>query len=83
MSGQKIIEAAWISYAERVIPATAPPVQYQECRRAFYAGAGGLFAGIMTVLDPGAEPTEADCARMESIQNELDGYLADLLRGKG
>ena len=78
----KIIEAAWHSYAESVLPAKAPPVQFVECRRAFYAGANALFGGLMTILDPGDEPTEADLDRMREIQSELEGFVKDMGEGR-
>ena len=32
------IEEAWESYRKTVIPEGAPPIQIDECRKAFYAG---------------------------------------------
>ncbi len=82
MARQKIIDAAWRSYAEQIIPANAPDVQRQECRRAFYAGAVSTFGGIMAMLDPGTEPTDADLQKMSALQEELDQYARDLESGR-
>lgn len=54
--------------------------QRQQLRDAFFAGAQHLFASIMTILDPGEEPTEADLARMESIHRELETFAGELGR---
>lgn len=67
----RLIEAGWLAYRLKVVPASAGQVQVEETRRAFYAGAQQLFASIMVMLDPGAEPTDADDRRMEAIDNEL------------
>ena len=76
------IDAAWRSLAERAIPPAAPDRQRIEMRRAFYAGAQSLFLALMCDLDPGAEPTEADEARVKAIDAELKAFAADLLAGR-
>ena len=75
----KIIEAGWISLRLYGIPPPgAPDIQVEEMRRAFFAGAHHLFASIMTVLEPGTEPTANDLERMDKIHRELDAYRAQL-----
>ncbi len=74
----KIIEAGWVIYLHKVVPASAGPVQINETRLAFFAGAQHLFASIMTILEPGAEPTEKDMQRMDHINNELRAFGASL-----
>lgn len=81
MAHPKIIDTAWRSYAEQVIPMNAPDIQRQECRRAFYAGAASVFSGIMTMLDPGAEPTDADLEKMSALEDELNQYAKSLAAG--
>jgi hypothetical protein len=79
----KIIEAGWVSYLHNVMPASAGAVQIEETRRAFYASAHHLFASIMTMLEPGAEPTEKDMRRLDHINNELRAFAASLsIRGR-
>jgi hypothetical protein len=46
-------------------------------RGAFFAGAQHLFASIMVIMDPGAEPTAADLARMSQIHEELERFVRD------
>lgn len=55
----------------------APPDQLREMRMAFFAGAQHLFSSIMTVLDPGEEPTDKDLQRMDLIHQELDAFIKD------
>lgn len=82
MPDQKIIDAAWRSYSEKVLPFNASDIQRQECRRAFYAGASSLFDGILTMLDPGTEPTDADLDKMTAIHSEFEEYAKALSEGR-
>lgn len=77
-----LIATAWQDYLTRVIHADADEVQKQETRRAFYAGAGSLLKGLMNVLEPNEEITEADMALMDSIQKELADFWQAMLEGK-
>ncbi len=74
----KIIEAGWVSYLHNVMPKSAGAVQIEETKFAFFAGAQHLFGSIMTILEPGAEPTEKDMQRMDHINNELRAFAAQL-----
>lgn len=84
MAEQKILDAAWRSYAEAVIPLDAPDIQRTEMRRAFYAGAALLFGGIMAMLDPGPdiEPTAADLRKMDALKKELDDFARHIRQGR-
>ena len=77
-----MLNDAWLSYAEEVIPANAPEVQRSELRRAFYAGARVLFDGVVNGVSEGEEPTLADLALMDAIKAELGQFLKDLKAGK-
>jgi hypothetical protein len=74
----KLIEAGWISLRVQTLPLDAPAVQLQNMRMAFMAGAQHLFASILTILEPGAEATDADLGRMELIHQELEAYRQEL-----
>ena len=80
MSRRTIIEASWNSYREQCIPSTASHVQVVESRRAFYAGALGLFSEILASLSPGQDETEGDLKMLDDIKSELDGYQQVLSR---
>jgi hypothetical protein len=74
----KIIEAGWNSLRIVGISPDAPPHQLEHMRMAFFAGAQHLFASIITVLDPGTEPTPRDLERMELIYDELEQFRDEL-----
>jgi len=74
----KLIEAGWVGLRIAAMPLNAPAVQIEEMRNAFMAGAQHLFASIMTIMDPGEEPTEADLNRMSLISDELEAFGEEL-----
>ncbi|HKQ00514.1 MAG TPA: hypothetical protein VJ735_09310 [Actinomycetes bacterium] len=78
----KLLAKEWASYRERVVPVNAHAIQVQESRRAFYAGAASLWGLLMTVLDPGEEPTDLDMAKMGAFQAELDDFQRDVEAGR-
>jgi hypothetical protein len=73
---------AWKTYRRRIIPATAPDVQIQECRRAFYGGAEALLQQIANGLDPGSEVTQDDVEYLAQINQELVCFADDVMRGR-
>lgn len=73
-----VIEAGWLSLRAMAIPATASDIQVSEMRKAFFAGAQHLYASIMSILEPGAEPTEKDMKRMELIDAELRAFVEEI-----
>jgi len=79
----KIVQAGWISLKLTTIPESASSQQLDEMRNAFFAGAQHVFGSMMSILDPGAEPTAADLQRMTSIHNELEQFIEDFKRAKG
>lgn len=76
----KIIEAGWMSLKTLSVPCDAPQMQIDEMRNAFFAGAQHLFSSIMTILDPGAEPTDKDLERMSLIEGELADFYKQFLK---
>jgi hypothetical protein len=74
----KLIEAGWVGLQLAAVPADAPQVQVDEMRMAFMAGAQHLFASILTILDPGEEPSDADMRRMDLINKELAAFRDEL-----
>lgn len=73
MSKPTVLEL-WTKYLELAVPKGAGAIQVAETRRAFYAGAWTLFQSIMSMLDPGEEPTEADLGKMDALSKELDEW---------
>ena len=73
----KIIEGGFAGFKMMVIPDSAPQVQTNEMRMAFFAGAAHLFTSIMAVMDSDREPTERDMHRMSMIAQELEEFQKD------
>lgn len=71
----KLVEAGWVGLRLAAIPLDASALQLDEMRNAFFAGAQHVFHSIMTILDPGEEPTDADLLRMELIDQELRSFI--------
>lgn len=76
----KLIEAGWVGMRIACELEDAPAIQLREMRMAFFAGAQHLMGSIMSVLDPDAEPTEADLRRMGLIAEELERFIAEFER---
>ena len=77
----RIIEAGFASYKIAVMNPNAGTDQIIETRRAFFAGAQHLFASIMSVLEPGSEPTvciSLSRIRITQIHEELDRFIVEL-----
>lgn len=73
----KLIEAGWIGLRAVWLHPDSPQNQIDECRQAFFAGAQHLFASIMTILEPDAEPTDKDLERIGLIEAELQSFIQD------
>lgn len=73
----RVMEAGWVLFRDQVVAETASDDQLREMKLAFFAGAHHLFGSIMTVLQPGAEPTTADMRRLTNISKELLAFGAE------
>lgn len=74
-----MIEASFIGFmisayggADKV-----PKDKLTQIRDAFFAGAQGVFSGIITFMEEGSEPTETDMKRVDSLANELSAFVDD------
>lgn len=72
----KIIEAGFALFRKYIIADGAPPLQVDEMRMAFMAGAEHVFSSLMNVLDPGDEPSARDLKRMDLIAAEIERWRA-------
>ncbi len=84
---KKLVEEAWNDYRNKVLAPSGVterlyPAQFQETRRAFYAGANGLMAAILNILEPGKEATDADLAVMDSIQAGFVEFSEAIKKGR-
>ena len=67
------IGEAWASYSAEVVPAGAPKVQREECKRAFYAGAQAMFQVVMETAE--LDSDDASEARLAAIEREMQDWL--------
>lgn len=77
-----LLNNEWDTFREQVLSPDAPEVQLVEMRRAFFGGAAALFGVMMTRLDPGEEPTEADMAQMQAIDDEIRDFVSRVGSGR-
>lgn len=68
------------SYLREVVGPLAPPVQIEETRRAFMAGAGALFAIVIGGLSVTEGVTGADNELMHSVYAELEAWKARMIK---
>jgi hypothetical protein len=76
------VRKEWESYRRTVLPATAPAIQLQESRRAFYAGAEMLMCAILRSLDPSPDAVASDMALIAALDAELRQFATDVQQGR-
>jgi len=75
------IQRHWDAYLAMVVPVDAPPVQIQETRRAFYAGAEAMMCINRAIGEPGIAENDA-VKMMEGCATELRSFSDDVANGK-
>jgi len=70
----KLIEAGFAAMVITMMPTNTSTEQMHDMRCAFFLGAEHLFSSIMSVLDPDADETETDLARMTKIYREIEEF---------
>jgi hypothetical protein len=75
------LAVAWASFRDRVIPKDAGPIQLQEMRRAFYAGAWALHTSMNAIALNPALPNDTATHLMESLAVEMEQFQADIKAG--
>ena len=75
------IAAQFESFRKDIIPAAASPVQVQEMRRAFYAGAQSMMTVFRVVGTDRVSEEEGESILVDADQ-ELRQFVKDLLEGK-
>lgn len=73
----QLIEAGFAAIQHLIskLPEPLPPDVH--ARMLFMGGAEHLFASIMTMLDPGADPTDRDMRNMQLIHSELEVFRVE------
>lgn len=72
----------WQLYLREIVPEGAGFEQQTECRRAFYAGAQALLSCMTGQLEDGPDATDAEVAYVESLNQELKQFAADVAGGR-
>jgi hypothetical protein len=75
------IKKAWESYVNEVLPAGAPAVQLQECRRAFYAGAKAMLRETLSLCDEDISEDES-IEVLDQLVHESAAFVKDVLEGR-
>ena len=83
MAARRRLLEEWNSYMTAVFPDGRPsPIQLQETRRAFYAGANAILFAILRDLTPGSEPQVDDLTMMDDFEKELTAFEEDVTHGR-
>lgn len=82
MPRRQLVAEQWDQFARSVLTEGTPPVQRQEMRRAFYAGAQGVLFKVIAAFAPESEPTAADVQIMEDVHNELQEFAKQVASGR-
>lgn len=67
----------WRSYESNVMPKDPSPIQVQETRRAFYAGALALFNVASYGIGAPSVSSEDGVAYLERIETEMNAFFID------
>lgn len=73
----KLIDAAWLTFRDLVVPEDADELQIEVTHEAFIAGAGMMFNIITTPVTVDGEPI-GNLDKMEMIDEELEGIRVEL-----
>jgi hypothetical protein len=74
----KTIRDGWIGYLERVIPSGASPVQVQETRRSFYAGAAHVMNLLAAVGDDPTITEDEGVKILDERAKEVENFASDI-----
>ena len=78
----RLLETEWDKYRRQVLPPDAPPIQIQECRRAFFGGAWAIYSLMMNKMTSGDEVKPEDLQMMASLDREMRNFGERAKRGE-
>jgi hypothetical protein len=83
MSVKRMLMAEqWDKFARAVMPAGVSPLQKQEMRRAFYAGAESILFRVIMAFAPETDPTAGDLQIMTDLHQELTDFAELVKQGR-
>lgn len=68
------VAASFAFYRERVLPKNAPPIQIEECRRAFYSGVYFMLANLLANIGDASTTEEEGIAELEKLKAECEAF---------
>jgi hypothetical protein len=74
------VREMWQTYQRTVLPANAPPVYVQECRKAFYAGASVVFGLHLSMADSMSD--EEAMTMLADLTEELEEFPRLVMEGR-
>lgn len=75
------LASAWDTFVAAVLPPSAGPVQRQEMRRAFYAGAQAALLVTVAISEPEVSE-EAGVATLEALHEECRQFAKAISEGR-
>jgi predicted metal-dependent HD superfamily phosphohydrolase len=76
------IAEEWQSFREAALGGGVPPIQLQEMRRAFFAGALACKHVILRDISDSAETTDADLSILEDLEAEFQAFGESVKAGR-
>jgi hypothetical protein len=77
VKGETMFEA-WQAYDAQVVPKEASPVQREECRRAFYAGAWAAYQLVLEAAGDGDDSCHEGEKQLAALGDEIVSIVKDL-----
>lgn len=72
------VAESWGTYRKGVVPADAPPIQVEECRRAFYAGVYFLLLNCLYNIGDESTSEEEGEAELAKLKRECELFARDV-----
>jgi hypothetical protein len=72
------VASAFANYRQHVIPRDAPPIQIEECRRAFYAGSYALLLNLAYNIGDESTDEEDGLRHLDALKAECEAYAASV-----
>lgn len=82
LSERRSLSDMWRDLEAKTLGPGIGPIQRQEMRRAFYAGAAAWADLMLTGLDEDHEPTDLDLAYVSQLHDELQAFGKAIQAGR-
>jgi hypothetical protein len=76
------VQEAWVVFERQILPRDCSPVQRQETRRAFFAGAFVLMDTLAAAMSYADDMTQSDEQVLVDLAAEREEYLVALRTGR-